>query len=72
MKLEDRVEELEAKLAFAEDTLQALNDVIARQDAEIVKLQRELRGHAERLKGLASALEADSVNTAVDEKPPHY
>ncbi|MGB1580059.1 MAG: SlyX family protein [Nevskiales bacterium] len=67
-----RVEELEARLAFAEDSLQALNDVISRQDLEIIKLQRELRGHAERLKGLVTALEADGSNAIVDEKPPHY
>lgn len=70
--IESRIEELEAKLAFAEDSIQSLNDVIARQDAEILKLQRELRDQAERLKGLARALEAGDAGAAEDEKPPHY
>lgn len=70
--IKSRIDELESKLAFAEDAIHSLNDVIARQDAELLKLQRELRGQAERLKGLAVALEAGSENATVDEKPPHY
>lgn len=70
--LASRVAELETRLAFAEDSLQALNDVIARQDAELLGLQRELHGQAERLKGLATALEAGNADAVADEKPPHY
>lgn len=68
----NRIEELEARMAFQDDSLQALNDVIARQDRELAALRRELSAAADRLKGLALAMEVDNAPSPADEKPPHY
>lgn len=71
-----RIDELEARLAFQDDSLQALNDVVARQDKELSQLRRELAAQGGRLKGLVEQM--DEANTgghmgsAADEVPPHY
>ena len=38
--LKERVDELESRLAFQDDTIQALNDVIAAQQLELGRLRR--------------------------------
>ena len=74
--LQARIEELEARVAFQDDSLQALNDVVARQDQEVSRLHRELAALAGRLKGLVEQMgEADSggyIASSADERPPHY
>ncbi|UZE95100.1 SlyX family protein [Alkalimarinus alittae] len=68
MNTEDRLTELETKMAFQEDLLQDLNDVVARQEQQLDKLWQAN-------KMLKSQL--DSVNSAPGEAsheapPPHY
>ena len=74
--LEARVEELEARLTFADDSLQALNDVIAKQDKELSLLRRELAAQSGRLKGLVEQMDdsgaGGQLGSAADERPPHY
>ncbi len=74
--LQARIEELEARVAFQDDSLQSLNDIIARQDQELSRLRRELAAQAGRLKGLVEQMdEANTgghIGSAVDEVPPHY
>lgn len=67
---ENRIEELETRSAYQEDTIQALNDVVAKQQAQLDKLQRSLETLAERLR---EAMTGDSFDDARDEPPPpHY
>jgi SlyX protein len=67
--MENRLIELESRLAFQEHTLQALNAVVARQQQEILQLQREL----ETLRAQLRALAPSSVASRADEPPPpHY
>ena len=40
--LTERMDELESRLAFQDDTIQALNDVIAAQQLELGRLRRSL------------------------------
>lgn len=70
--LESRIAELEARLAFADDSLRSLNEVITRQDQELLQLRRELNLHAERLKGVAQQLEQSAEASPASEVPPHY
>lgn len=71
-ELQARLEAVETKLAFAEDSIQSLNEVIASQDAELLRLRRELALLAERLKGFAEQMEQHAAPSAADEVPPHY
>ncbi|MFP5381629.1 MAG: SlyX family protein [Gammaproteobacteria bacterium] len=66
--MEDRLTELETKLAFAEDLLDTLNRTVARQQAQIDLLQEQLRLLHQQIKDVQPA-EARSLR---DEIPPHY
>lgn len=64
-----RIIELETRLAFQEHTLQALNDVVTRQQHQIEALVREIQALKDRLRAAAPS----PVGPLEDEKPPpHY
>jgi SlyX protein len=66
-----RLTDLEIKATFTEDTLDALNQVIVRQQEQIDVLVREVkRLRDERRKSEATGAPDDAA--AVDERPPHY
>ena len=66
--IEARLTELEIKASFGEDTLDALNRVIIRQQTQLDRLLRELV----RLQQHAAAGAAPTAQDARDELPPHY
>lgn len=67
--MENRLIELETRLAFQDHTLQELNAVVVRQQREIDALTREL----EMLKAQFKALAPDLVGSRAEEAPPpHY
>lgn len=62
-----RLTELEAKLAFAEDLLETLNQTVVRQQAQIDSLQQQLRLLHQRMQDTLP----DDAHPR-DETPPHY
>jgi SlyX protein len=66
--METRIDELEAKVAFAEDLIETLNQTVVRQQGQIDLLQQQLRLLHQRLQ---EALPDDSGSPR-DEIPPHY
>jgi SlyX protein len=66
--MESRLTEIEAKLSFSEELLEALNSTVYRQQQQIDQLQQELRALREQV---LSALPAEPRNPG-DEMPPHY
>lgn len=67
--MRDRLSELEAQLAFQEDTVQTLNQIVARQALQLEKLTaglEELLGHVQDLSEVVGVAQAD------DKPPPHY
>lgn len=66
--LEQRIIDLEIKASFAEDTVEQLNQVVTRQQAQIDRLVRELVDLRER----AAAAAPGAPGTLRDELPPHY
>ncbi len=70
-ELRDQVIELQTRLAFQEDTLQQLNQVIAEQDSDMRALQVQFQALLKRLDDLSYAFEQRQINP-VDERPPHY
>jgi SlyX protein len=66
--IETRLDELEAKVAFAEDLIETLNQTVARQQGQIDSLQQQLRLLHHRLQ---EAL-PDTSGGPRDEIPPHY
>jgi SlyX protein len=68
MGVEDRVTELETRLAFQDDTIQALNEVLVEQQRQLDKLSVQLGQLVERYRELAG-----QYGEAGDEAPPpHY
>lgn len=67
--LEQRITELEIKASFAEDTVEQLNAVVVRQQAQIDRLIRELVELRDRA---AAAGEPGAPRSPRDELPPHY
>lgn len=68
-KLDARIVEIEAKLALAEDAVDALNTTVYRQQQHIDRLERELRALRDQVDAAAAAAEP---RAPADEVPPHY
>ncbi|MGX2040216.1 SlyX family protein [Methylocaldum sp. MU1018] len=66
---EERLVDLETKLAYQEDTIQALNNVVCEQQKQIDQLEATCRLLVDRITQLSIAADAGKI---VDEKPPHY
>lgn len=69
--LENAIVELETRLAFQEDTINQLNDVVSRQDGDLMLLKEQVRTLAQRLLEL-QRLPSQGGGDLVDERPPHY
>lgn len=69
-QLSARVDELETRLAFQEDTLTQLNDLIATQDAQLRALVGRMKDMAEKYQDLS--FEVEKGGQPGEEKPPHY
>ncbi len=65
--LQQRLIDLETRLAFQEHTLQDMSDTVARQHAEIDRLTRAVKELQERLRGISAPVMEQS-----DVPPPHY
>lgn len=65
---ERRLEDLEIKFAYQEQSLQQLNDTVYRQQQQIDRLTRL----GERLLERLSALEQPTASFPGEEPPPHY
>ena len=59
-----RLEELESRLAFQDDLIESLNDVVARQDREIQNLRTKLKDLDERIRDVADAASATGSSSA--------
>lgn len=68
-QLEDRIDDLEAKMAFQDDTIHALNDMVGKQQLELDTLRRAVELLAARQADLAASLPGEAAD---DEPPPHY
>lgn len=65
-RVEARLTELEIKASYAEDTIDRLNEVIVRQQAQIDALLREM-AHLRR-----EPADVPAPRSLRDELPPHY
>ncbi len=69
--IDDKLIDLQTRVAYQEDLLAHLDQVITKQDADIIQLQQQVRLLAKRLDESLFAQEQDGEN-AVSERPPHY
>ena len=68
--LEKRLDELESRLAFQDDLIEALNKVITRQDREIINQAAQIKDLFTRI---SEQTETDAPGASAEhEIPPHY
>ena len=69
MTIENRIEQLEMKVSFQDDTIETLNDEIFEQQQKLQLLTEQVAHLANKLK------EAEPDNGGIDQvdmRPPHY
>jgi SlyX protein len=66
---EQRLIEIEVKLAHQEHALDEVNQVLTDQQAQLTRLEQVCQSLVERLRGMSDGSAADERR---DEKPPHY
>lgn len=65
---DDRFEDLEVRIAYQDQMLNELNDVVTRQQATIMRLEERVDILLERVRALGEG----DAGAPGDEKPPHY
>ena len=63
----DRIEDLEAKLTFQDDTVQKLSDAMVQQQARMDHLEASLKWLVE-----SRQQESNDLDSTEDSPPPHY
>lgn len=67
-ELERRSDDLESQLAFQEETIDALNQLVTKQNQELQTLQKHFVLLVERMQQMRDSQDQQPV----DERPPHY
>jgi SlyX protein len=67
--MNERLTELEVRVAFQEKTIQDLNEVVTRQQRQIDRLTQELEAMKSRLAALAPSM---VIPPEEEKPPPHY
>ena len=69
--LQEQLIDIETRLAYQEDTIAQLNEVITKQDADIIQMSQQLRLLAKRFDDLQYE-QADAGGEVTNDRPPHY
>lgn len=72
MSDQDRLDELETRVAFQEESLQQLSAALGDQQLQIARLEDTCKALLERVKSLQGAIDELSGDTIPAERPPHY
>ena len=69
--IEARLDELESRLAFQDDHIESLNEIIVRQDRELGRLELRVKTLADKLNDFAESAAMPGASSG-HEVPPHY
>ena len=69
IELEQRIDDLECKLAFQEQTIDDLNEALSQQQLLINKMQEQMRFMVGKIKSMNTSNLADESE---ETPPPHY
>ena len=67
-----QINDLQSKLAFQEDTVHVLNEVVSEQQQDIISLKTQMRTLLDELKNVLEELDTGPSRLMDNEKPPHY
>lgn len=70
--IEEQLIDVQTRVAYQEDTLAQLNEVITKQDAEIVQLKQQVRLLAQRVDELVRDPAQGDTAEIINDRPPHY
>ena len=68
MDLQERVTDLESRLAFQDDTIETLNDILVTQQRAVERLQLQMTALLKRKEEMGEQLESSEEEAP----PPHY
>ncbi|MEO8491052.1 MULTISPECIES: SlyX family protein [unclassified Pseudomonas] len=68
MDLQDRVTDLESRLAFQDDTIETLNDILVAQQRAVERLQMQMTALLKRQEEMGGQFETSEEEAP----PPHY
>lgn len=68
-QLQERIEDLECKLAFQEQTIETLNDALTQQQLLLSKMQDQMKYVVGKVKNMDTSTLADPEH---ETPPPHY
>jgi len=63
--------DIQTRLAYQEDLLTELNQIVSRQDVEILTLKQQVRQLSKRVEDFLAGPDSGNVDIG-DERPPHY
>lgn len=66
--MDDRINELETRVAFQDEAIRKLVEAVAQQERELYRMSKEIG----RLKASLTALEPGGLDGAEEPPPPHY
>jgi SlyX protein len=69
--IENELIDLQTRIAYQEDLLSELNNIVIKQDAEILTLKQQVRQLAKKMEDFLANPETGGVEISM-EKPPHY
>ena len=70
---EQRIIAIETKIAYQEDTIAQLNDVVCKQQTQIDALEHLTQQWIGRMRDLSeTSVQSNGALSAADERPPHY
>ena len=72
MSAEQQVTDLEIRIAYLEDNLDALDDVVTRQAREIDQLFKANQALLKKLQGIDDTLASVAPGQGDEPPPPHY
>ena len=71
-QLQERISELEAKVAFQDHTIEQLSEEIGAHQTSISLLQEQMRLLGDRFKQIKDDMGSEQEQQIVHEIPPHY
>lgn len=71
MHVENELVDLQTRIAYQEDLLEQLNQIVVKQDAEILTLKQQVRYLMKRMEDFLANPASPGIEIS-SEKPPHY
>lgn len=68
-RLESKIDDLEYKVAYQEQTIETLNDALTEQQLQLSKIQEQMKFMVGKLKSMTTSNMADASE---ETPPPHY